>query len=86
MEKKIAHYFATYKDSKECFSTSNGFLFHKEHDAKAHADTLGDKEVEKHDRKDYPAVNEGDADKLAADEKKAADKKAADEKKAAEGK
>jgi hypothetical protein len=50
MEKKIAHYFESYKDSNECFSTSDGYLFHKKTDAVAYAATLTDKAVGEHKR------------------------------------
>lgn len=43
--KKVSEYFKQYPDSKVVFQTSDGFLFHKEHDAKTHAGNLKDKEV-----------------------------------------
>lgn len=38
-------YFEMYPDNEECFQTFDGFIFHKEHDAKAHAHSLKIKKV-----------------------------------------
>ena len=50
MQDKIKNYFKNYPESNECFSTSDGFLFHAEHAAKGHASSLKDKKVETHKR------------------------------------
>jgi colicin import membrane protein len=74
METKIAHYFATYKDSNECFSTSDGLLFHKKTDAAPHASTLADKRVISYDRASFTPKKEGadtEAEKVLAAEIKA---------------
>lgn len=44
---KHQHYFKHYPLSKEVFETSDGQLFHKEHDAKAHAAELSNGSVKK---------------------------------------
>lgn len=33
----VLHYFTTHSKSEECFATSDGQIFHKKHDAEAHA-------------------------------------------------
>ena len=43
-------YFKSYPSSKECFQTSDGFFFHKDFDAKAHAQSLKEREVIEHKR------------------------------------
>lgn len=57
MTNKLKHYFATYTDSKETFETSDGFLFHRESDANAHAQTLEKKNVTKHTRTMFNLIN-----------------------------
>jgi hypothetical protein len=47
---KLKHYFKAYDQSKECFETSDGLLFHVKTDADAHASTLSDKKVKTHKR------------------------------------
>lgn len=54
MKESIQHYFNTHPQSNECFTTSDGFIFHKEHDAQSHGATLKDKEVENHKREEKP--------------------------------
>ena len=80
MKAKLQQYFDSYPNDT-CFSTADEFIFHKENDAIAYANTLEDKKVKEHDRVDYPAENvEVSAEeKKAAAEVKAAAKKAADE-------
>jgi len=58
MKKRIAHYFKTYPESEKCFVTSSEQMFHFEHDAKAHADTLTDKRVMECKREDFPEQQE----------------------------
>lgn len=58
MIKKLKHYFATYTESDEVFMTSNGFLFHKEHDAKAHASELPDSRVKSFTRDEVDEMEE----------------------------
>lgn len=58
MEQRLKHYFATYKTSNECFVTSDALIFHKRHDATAHASTLADKNVKGYTRAEVEAVKE----------------------------
>lgn len=58
MKKRIAHYFKTYPESEKCFVTSSEQMFHFEHDAKAHADTLTDKRVMECKREDFTEQEE----------------------------
>ena len=44
---KTEDFFKSYPLSKEVFQTSDGYLFHKEPDAKNHANSLKDKSVKK---------------------------------------
>ena len=55
MNQKIEHYFKTYKESEECFETSDGMLFHARGNAESHAGTLQDKKVVKHEGAEYRA-------------------------------
>ena len=48
MNKNIAGYFESHPTSQECFETSDGNLFHKDYDAKAHARNLENKVVTRH--------------------------------------
>lgn len=48
--KKVSEYFEQYPQRKVCFQTSDGLLFHEEGDAKLHANSLENKEVESHKR------------------------------------
>ena len=91
MKTEIQNYFKSYPDSQEVFSTSSGLLFHKKHDAEAHADTLSDKRVGEHKRGDYPADAPEKTSKVskvteggAAPEKPAKTEKTADAKSAKE--
>lgn len=45
MNKNVSGYFDSYPTSPECFETSDGNLFHKDYDAKAHARNLESKVV-----------------------------------------
>lgn len=54
MKQEIEHYFTT-NSNDVCFSTSNKLIFHNEHNAIAHGNGLEDKNVQKHERADYPA-------------------------------
>jgi colicin import membrane protein len=53
MKKHVIHYFATHKDATECFSTSDGFLFHTAGNAGAHASTLKDDTVRGYGRHEF---------------------------------
>lgn len=53
MKKTVIHYFKTHPNSNECFSTSDGFLFHDSGAASAHSDSLKDKSVKSYRRDEY---------------------------------
>jgi hypothetical protein len=53
---KVKHYFASYTDSKECFETSDGYLFHRATDAAAHAQILDNKRVKPYTREEVEAL------------------------------
>jgi hypothetical protein len=46
--KQVDEYFKDYPASKQCFTTSDSFVFHEKGDAGMHAQTLKDKTVEHH--------------------------------------
>jgi hypothetical protein len=46
--KQVESYFKDYPESKECFTTADGQVFHKQEDANLHARSLEDKDVEEH--------------------------------------
>lgn len=48
--KDAKEYFKHYKKSDECHQTADGFIFHNDYDARAHARSLSDKKIEKHTR------------------------------------
>jgi hypothetical protein len=50
MNKATKEYFETYPDSIEVFETTDGFLFHRNHDAATHAKTQEDKAIVRHER------------------------------------
>ncbi len=50
MSQRVQDYFETYPNSQECFETSDGFLFHQDYDAKAHARNLKDKSFSRIER------------------------------------
>lgn len=91
----VKTYFETYPEKNEVFETSDGFLFHKDTDAKNHSVTLKDKDVTPHKRKDFvkqpidekptKTAEEIAAEKEAAKSEKAAAKAAAKLKKETEG-
>jgi hypothetical protein len=81
MMERVKNYFKNYPESKECFETSDGLLFHVRHRATAHAQTLEDKGVKTHRResqaeepklklskKDQEAAAKAEAEKLAKEE------------------
>lgn len=45
---KPSEYFKDYPQAKECFSTSDGLIFHQEGDARLHAKTLENDKVTEH--------------------------------------
>lgn len=59
--KKVQQYFKDYPTSKQCFETSDGFLFHHEGDARLHAAGLKNKTVTTHNA---GAVGESVDDKV----------------------
>jgi hypothetical protein len=61
--KKVQQYFKDYPTSKQCFETSDGFLFHHEGDARLHATGLKNKTVTS-----YDAGAVGDTEKKATKE------------------
>ena len=69
--KHVIQYFETYPESKEVFETSDGFLFHKDTDAKNHSVTLKDKDVTPHKRKDVITSDAKDAGAGEGDKKPA---------------
>lgn len=50
--KQVESYFKSYPND-ECFTTSDGMVFHKKGDANLHATSLDDKEVTPHKRSKY---------------------------------
>jgi hypothetical protein len=64
----VIHYFNSHPESGKCHVTSDGFIFHQEHDAQAHAHTLSEKKVRTITRdesenflaEDAPATGEAD--------------------------
>lgn len=53
--KQVESYFKSYPND-ECFTTSDGMVFHKKGDANLHATSLDDKEVIPHKRSKYLAA------------------------------
>lgn len=73
--KKVKEYFDHYKGHDECFQTSDGFIFHTDFDAKAHAGTLKDRKVERFEReakvvKDQKSEKEPGVNKTAKSNRK----------------
>jgi hypothetical protein len=48
--KEVAHFFKHNTESNECFQTSDGMIFYREHDAHSHASNLKDREVKEFKR------------------------------------
>jgi|GEM_PF-4785451 len=48
--KQVSAYFKDYSLSNQCFTTSEGFVFHEKGNANLHAQSLQDKKVETHKR------------------------------------
>jgi hypothetical protein len=69
--KHVTTYFETYPEKNEVFETSDGFLFHKDTDAKNHSVTLKDKDVATHKRKDVIKSDAKDAGAGEGDKKPA---------------
>jgi hypothetical protein len=50
MKDSISAYFQDYPKSNKVFETSDGYLFHEVGDAKLHADTMANNNIEEHSR------------------------------------
>lgn len=46
--KQVENYFKDYPGNKECFTTSDGMVFHNKYDAQMHSKSLKDDEVTQH--------------------------------------
>lgn len=58
--KQVEEYFKNYTGSNYCYTTSDGLVFHEQGDARLHANSLEDKEVEQHKRKSATLPKEED--------------------------
>jgi hypothetical protein len=58
MNEQIQHYFNTHPKSNECFTTSDGLIFHGKHNAESYAGTLKDKDITRHEREATPISEE----------------------------
>lgn len=66
--KQVESYFKTHAND-ECFTTSDGMVFHKKGDANLHASSLEDKEVVPHKRAKYAGSKVSKEEKISKETK-----------------